>query len=82
MRTKDFWQGHDISTNYIVCVAWLHHAIRLNELSFSSIRVNMDVEDSKNPFVVSTPLLYSDRMVSNHLDNIGVSEPIGESMWS
>lgn len=57
MRTKDFWQGHDISTNHIACVAWLHHVTRLNELSYASVRVNMDIDDSKNPLVVSVTFL-------------------------
>jgi hypothetical protein len=36
-----YWLGHDMNTNYIANRGWLQHALRLKELSFSSVRMGL-----------------------------------------
>lgn len=53
MKRLAYWKGHDLSTNQIAIFAWIQHALRLDELSFNSMRVTVDGFNAKDPFMVA-----------------------------
>ena len=52
LKTKEYWQGHDLSTNHLACCAWLQHAIRLKELGHAAIKAFVDGQNPQDSFMV------------------------------